>query len=218
MVGLRNLLTVFERRIRGLGDVAEARESIVEYVETTERHLEFTRRTVAHIRLFQVVALTLNNLVGHEFGEITTGEIAYHDASKLGVELAGYANRFCGPNNRPDWWEDALEHHYQNNAHHPEFWAQGAYPQPMPSAWCLAMVADWLASSYQYTGSLDMETWLDANLGVVPAKPLHPESHDITVQILRRLGYVTNSGNGLMWEWLHRGWAADVEVWIERRG
>ena len=83
----------------------------------------------------------------------------------------------------------------------------GDKPTPMPSKWVVAMIADWMAASVQYTGSLNMIKWLDKNMGETPTMPLHRLTNCLISSVLGRLGYVDNWDNAPLWAWLDRDWA-----------
>ena len=58
------------------------------------------------------------------FPAVTPGMIESHDDSKIGsfVEVVGYTDKWVwnGSQDSPAW-QAALQHHYQNNPHHPEY-------------------------------------------------------------------------------------------------
>jgi hypothetical protein len=193
---------------------------------TPEMITDFKQRTRLHINLFQSIAVTIEehllqtNLyqnISNRFSEPPTKvgipgrEVALHDQSKYGdFELEAYARRFCGPNDDPEGWRLALKHHYYVNAHHPQYWSR--CKTDMPTNWIMAMVADWMAASIQYTGSLNMTEWLDDTMGREPTHPMSRKTEVKTVIVLHKLGYISNWNNTALWYWSRRDWAKDLET------
>jgi len=58
----------------------------------------------------------------------------------------------------------------------------------MPEMFALEMVADWMGSSWAYTGSWDMSAWLTKN---IPRIRLHPGTATFVGDVLDGLGYVS---------------------------
>lgn len=114
-----------------------------------------------------------------------------HDLSKFGPsELLHYDRQFFGDKGDPAGFARAWLHHYHHNDHHWEHWIvesihSHADPTrdgcivdnclPMPKICVLEMVTDWTGASRAYTGSWDMDEWLDKSL--VQMK-LHPNTRD----------------------------------------
>lgn len=124
-------------------------------------------------------------------------QLDIHDASKFwAAEFPGYARHFKGGGD-PDGFAKAWLHHLHHNPHHWQHWIfpDGLTPAgskvvdgclPMPACYATEMVADWMGAGRAYTGSWDMTSWLEANLGKVK---LHPETKSFVGSILVDLGY-----------------------------
>lgn len=181
---------------------------------------EFERRAWRHIRIFRVMADAVNDLAMHEMECYISGlEIEHHDQSKFSdIELPAYSRQFCGPADDPEGWKGALQHHYAANPHHPQHWSIFRHSPTMRKAWVMAMVADWLAASYQYTGSLDMQDWLDEHMGASVWTPMTLETERRVTRVLRCLGYVPNWDNAPLWGWVGRDWVPDVMGKLEEQG
>jgi hypothetical protein len=66
--------------------------------------------------------------------------IAEHDQSKFSEEeFEAYAEHFYGSKENDFEFEQAWEHHWQNNEHHPEYWGG----EDMPYIYILEMLCDW---------------------------------------------------------------------------
>ena len=66
--------------------------------------------------------------------------IAEHDQSKFSEEeFEAYAQHFYGSKDNDFEFEQAWEHHRQNNEHHPEYWMG----KDMPYIYILEMLCDW---------------------------------------------------------------------------
>ena len=64
---------------------------------------------------------TFNRFRG-AFPSLTEEQLAVHDDSKFSVlEVLGYTDRWILGNESSTLWNKALEHHYSNNPHHPQF-------------------------------------------------------------------------------------------------
>jgi hypothetical protein len=82
------------------------------------------------------------------------------------------------------------DHHWQfhifSNGYDKEGYATEDGCLPMPEVCIREMVADWMGSSYAYTGTWDMAGWLKENL---PNIKLHSESRIILMEVLTSIGY-----------------------------
>ncbi|XP_067951855.1 uncharacterized protein [Watersipora subatra] len=97
-----------------------------------------------------------------------------HDLSKFSsAELEPYTIKFVNkaPDSENPAWESALEHHYKNNPHHPQYW-EG---KPMPEEFLKESIIDMLAARYQYAEAKE----------VLPDQ-LQPEMFDVQPMYLTR--------------------------------
>ena len=63
-----------------------------------------------------------------------------HDESKFSEEeFEPYAQKWHGNGIKTPEYEEAWEHHWQNNEHHPEYWLG----EDMPYIYILEMICDW---------------------------------------------------------------------------
>lgn len=133
-----------------------------------------------HIRLVEVY--------GNKFG-VSKRQLSKHDDSKwTKKEFPFYADRFHGKKIHNSRFISALNHHYINNMHHPECWITSAgYIYPMEREYVIEMLADWHAASYQYTGSDNIQTWLDEKLDL---KKFHPTTLLLLKKELADIGYL----------------------------
>lgn len=131
--------------------------------------------------------ITLVNEYGKKFG-VSGDLLEIHDKSKWGRhEFPFYANRFHGNMIHDAKFIKAMNHHLRTNMHHPEYWISlKGNPVPMPRKHILEMIADWHAASFQYTGSDDIQDWLNRKLD---RNKFHPTSLDILRKELQDIGY-----------------------------
>lgn len=127
-------------------------------------------------------------------------QLRYHDTSKWSKqEFPYYARQFHGDKADPTGFAHAWNHHIHNNPHHPEHWkfsdtnlgVKGAEIESggllvMPEKYALEMIADWIGSSFVYTGGWEMAEWLKKNYY---KKPLHTTTRKYADRILADLGY-----------------------------
>lgn len=126
-----------------------------------------------------------------------------HDWSKfLPIEFVNYARWHFGIRSL-DGWARAWGHHQNHNPHHPEYWllswrgdpdfyrglsqrvADFVVVLPMPEIYVREMIADFLGTSRAYTGSWDIDEWLDENK---PKMILHDETVMLIAVVMRELG------------------------------
>lgn len=98
-----------------------------------------------------------------------------HDQTKwMSMEFPFYARQFCGDARDPDGFSVAWLHHIHHNSHHWQYWIIPDHISPrgsnaekgaieMLEHCALEMVADWLGSSFCYTGSWNIDNWLEKN-------------------------------------------------------
>lgn len=130
--------------------------------------------------------------------EIDYEQLDFHDDSKWYVqEFPHYARHFHGDKGNPTGWARAWLHHIHKNPHHWQHWifpdkfkVEGADIEEgvleMPSNFALEMIADWMGSSFVYTGSWDMHDWLAKNSGRII---LHSKTAKFVESVLRKEGY-----------------------------
>lgn len=130
--------------------------------------------------------------------------LVLHDMSKFArAEMPAYRDRIANGGQIQDRraWAYAWLNHQNRNPHHWEFWTfywqdQGGGPGfyngivengclPMPETYVREMVADWMGASRLYTGSWNIQDWLERNL---PRMKLHPETRTLVGMILREVG------------------------------
>lgn len=131
-------------------------------------------------------------------GDVSFQQVLLHDLSKFFLaEFCSYRDRFepegeITPEIKADFAQ-AVEHHYQCNPHHWEYWCSGKERipfSPMPEESVREMIADWIAASLAYQKGksfrqrLDISGWLNSHL---PRMKLHPETLSILKKELERL-------------------------------
>lgn len=112
---------------------------------------------------------------GKQLG-VSLAQLLSHDRSKYDVEeFPHYARLNHGDAGDPDGFARAWLHHIHHNPHHwqhwifPDYyWLKGSTIEEggimeMPENYALEMVADWMGSSFVYTGSWNMTDWLKKN-------------------------------------------------------
>lgn len=110
-------------------------------------------------------------------------QLLRHDLSKLSrVEFAPARNKFICKKDSEDFLM-ATHHHFQRNCHHWECWIfqRNGNPLPMQEKYVREMVADWMASSYEYTGSWNIKKWVSENR---PSMKFHPETEKVLDGVL----------------------------------
>lgn len=83
--------------------------------------------------------------------------IQRHDQSKFeDIEFDAYRNWFypCdGEERDKDLFDEAWEHHYLNNPHHPQYWVRENYIEDMPPIYIAEMLIDWQAMKIKFGGN-----------------------------------------------------------------
>lgn len=123
-------------------------------------------------------------------------QLLHHDDSKwTDYEFPYYARQFKGDRGDPEGFARAWLSHCHENPHHWQHWVfsddfniRGGNivnrALEMPAIYLLEMVADWLGSSFCYTGSWDMTEWLEKNY---EGLTLHPNTRIYVDKILREI-------------------------------
>jgi hypothetical protein len=160
-----------------------------DYKEIQRWHEAYSDKLHEHIKYVQEA--------GRRLG-VDPLQLAVHDRSKwTEAEFHHYARQFHGDAGNPNGFAGAWLHHLHKNNHH---WQHYIFPDgfslkgsdleagvmPMPEKYALEMIADWMGSSYVYTGSWDMALWLDKNTQKIL---LHSRTAEYVKKILEDLGY-----------------------------
>jgi hypothetical protein len=117
----------------------------VEYTNYIEAHKERVKQYADWLKenLPEIFTDIDHNVDIEDFDKL----IAEHDDSKYSIEeFEPYAQKFYGKqdiNGKPleyiPGWDEAWQHHWQNNEHHPEYWLG----KDMPYIYILEMLCDW---------------------------------------------------------------------------
>lgn len=126
---------------------------------------------------------------------VSTSQLKEHDKSKwTRHEYPFYADRFWGIKEHNAKFVSAMNHHLRCNMHHPEYWVSHMtysirptieYVE-MPRKYVMEMIADWQAASVQYTGSDNIQDWLDRKLDKTK---FHRNTLDLLKKELFDIGY-----------------------------
>lgn len=83
-----------------------------------------------------------------------------------------------------EFFDDAWNHHWMRNPHHPEFWSfPYDYPEEMPEEDIREMIADWLGAGRAQNRPFD-PSWFEENQWNID---LHPNTRDRIWSILTSL-------------------------------
>lgn len=160
--------------------------------------------------------------VGLKIGDIPIWRLIVHDWSKFSLtEFIGYSRYKYGVKNKSEW-ANVWFHHLHRNPHHPEYWllswrgdpefyselgrARSPFVTtlPMPETYVREMIADFMATSKELTGSYDIAVWLSRNGSDML---LHDETEVTLDSIMIELGYIQT--DNCMWSYM-RGWQAGI--------
>ena len=139
----------------------------LEAIDRTRDYLDYVERHINNVaRAWGEVMEAMERSGGYPVWfddyryESLRGEVERHDLSKLSPEeLVQYRMKFYPttyealPNadNATKLFEEAWQHHWENNHHHWEKWAGTDYYNPYEAEYhCTHMVIDWLAMSYEF--------------------------------------------------------------------
>ena len=109
---------------------------------------EYKQYIIAHKRRVKQFAYWLKENLPEVFTDIDYNVdiedfdelIAEHDQSKFSdEEFEAYAQYFYGSKDNDFEFDQAWEHHWMNNEHHPEYWMG----KDMPYIYILEMICDW---------------------------------------------------------------------------
>lgn len=112
-------------------------------------------------------------------------QLLFHDLSKFSVkEFTEYRDKFVAKKYDEEKWEKAAEHHLSRNRHHWQYWIDKKTGQPkqMPKKYVREMVADWMATSREKTGSWCVRSWFLLNHKEMV---LHPMTKQLVIQLIR---------------------------------
>ena len=144
----------------------------------------------------------LSYVLRHKFWVLVYGRVygvplwrlIVHDASKFSrAEWGPYVRKFYGgasprdktgaydPNAQGEEFKAAWRHHWQNNLHHWEHWAECLpTPVPMPEVYAREMVADWFGAGMAQ-GKPNVAAFYRAN---GPRMRLHPDTRALVESLL----------------------------------
>lgn len=114
--------------------------------------------------------------------------VEWHDQSKLYTEeeFEPYRKHFYPideeeKKNSEEEFEAAWKHHYTENDHHWEHWVkENGEADPMPIAAMIEMIADWMAMSFKFGGTV--ADWYSENKKEIN---LYPESREYVERIIK---------------------------------
>jgi hypothetical protein len=125
--------------------------------------------------------------------------ISEHDDSKFSEEeFEPYAQKFYGKqdiNGKPleyiPGWDEAWEHHWMNNEHHPEFWLG----KDMPYIYILEMLCDWGSFSIAKGNLIELIDYYYSEARDDEEKNLSDNTKIIIEEILSKIENVIKGGD-----------------------
>ena len=110
--------------------------------------------------------------------------IAEHDESKFSEEeFEPYAQKWFGNKEDSFEYEQAWEHHYMNNEHHPEYWNG----EDMPLIYILEMICDWGSFSIEKKDLKELSDFYYNKAQDDPEKNLSDATKEIIHDILIKI-------------------------------
>ena len=110
--------------------------------------------------------------------------IEEHDESKFSEEeFEAYAQRWFGNKEKTFEYEQAWEHHYMNNEHHPEYWNR----EDMPLIYILEMICDWGSFSIEKKDLKELSDFYYNKAQDDPEKNLSDATKEIIHDILIKI-------------------------------
>lgn len=110
--------------------------------------------------------------------------IAEHDQSKFSEEeFEPYAEHFYGSKDNDFEFEQAWEHHWMNNEHHPEHWMGS----DMPYIYILEMICDWGSFSIDKGDMTELIDYYYEDAKYDDEKDLSPNTQKIIEEILDKI-------------------------------
>lgn len=108
--------------------------------------------TIAHIQkvqsyMFIAITKVMDRLIKHDQSKLSEPELSVFSSARHALSELTYGS--------PEYMSQmkehlapALQHHYQKNAHHPEYWPNGI--RDMSLIDLLEMICDWTAASQRH--------------------------------------------------------------------
>ncbi len=121
-----------------------------------EKRLYIVQRHIHNVQEnCQILADKLLENGEDDLARLLLANAQIHDNSKLkGIEWKYLHDDVKA--DKPELFQAALESHWSNNEHHPEFWYGSI--QSMPEVYLCEMVADWKSRSSEF--GLDLREWV----------------------------------------------------------
>ena len=102
-------------------------------------------------------------VAGMRVGGIPLWRLLVHDWSKLSPsEFFTYRKRYVLNNCPDEEWDRAWLHHVHQDPHHWQHWILDDKVLYMPETYVREMVADFLGAGRSYTGSWDIQPWINS--------------------------------------------------------
>ena len=102
-------------------------------------------------------------------------QIIDHDNSKFSdEEFEPYAQKWFGDGIKTPAYENAWEHHWKNNPHHPEYWDG----KDMPEIYILEMLCDWLSFGLKQDNPAELIDFYENKAKNDPEKNLSDNTKD----------------------------------------
>jgi hypothetical protein len=160
---------------------------------------EYKKYIIDHKARVKQFADWLKENVPEVFDELPDIEVFYdiieeHDDSKFSEEeFEPYAQKFYGPqdiNGKPlefvPGYEEAWQHHWIHNEHHPEFWLG----EDMPYIYILEMLCDWGSFSIDKGDLTELSKYYYENAKDDEEKNLSDNTKEIIEEILSKINSV----------------------------
>ena len=113
--------------------------------------------------------------------------ISEHDDSKFGEEeFEPYAKHFYDDDDYSLDYDEAWEHHWMNNEHHPEHWLG----QDMPLIYILEMLCDWGSFSIDKNDFTELSKYYYGQAKDDDEKNLSDNTKEIIEEILEKINLV----------------------------
>lgn len=183
LINAFGLLNMINENLDGYQE--EYKNYIIEHKERVKQYADWLKENLPEI--FEDVDLDA-------FDEV----IAEHDESKFGEEeFEAYAQKFFGPqdiNGKPldfiPGFDQAWEHHWQNNEHHPEHWLG----EDMPLIYILEMICDWGSFSIAEGNPKELIDYYYNNARDDEEKNLSDNTKKIVEEILTKIDSIIKEG------------------------
>lgn len=148
-------------------------------IPETKLHIEKVRNN-----LYKIMAKLARRAEVHDQSKLCSPEVEYFDKLTGTMKDVVYGS----PEYKAALREikPAIEHHYKNNSHHPEYYPDGIYGMSLLDL--LEMLADWLAATERMkpgTGSLEASFTHN-----IPRFAISPDLEKILKNTARELGWL----------------------------